>query len=170
MVPRPHGVGRCSIEDLYLQVSGWWSCCRQRRGPGSVWWHLVHHIMPQSLTNVSAYRNQNVIHTLRAQLKLWVPSESEGGEKKEKKKKRLGWPRLELVQNSQSHKLYERFACFTSAHSLLNPWERMQCDRLSAEPGACSTLIPVWLMCYVVILWQISRINCYSSALFQQPW
>lgn len=110
MIPRPHGVGRCSTEDLYLQVSRWWEfCCRQRRGPGSVWWHLVHHIMPQSLTSVSAYRNQNVIHALRAQLNLWVHFESEGGKKKrkKKKKKRLGWPQLELVHNSQSHKWYE---------------------------------------------------------------
>lgn len=145
MIPRPHGVGRCSTEDLYLQVSRWWEfCCRQRRGPGSVWWHLVHHIMPQSLTSVSAYRNQNVIHALRAQLNLWVHFESEGGKKKrKKKKKKKDLDGLNLSSFiTASHINGMRFACFTSAHSLLTPpRECMECDWLSVEPGACSTLI-----------------------------
>lgn len=56
--------------------------CRQTRpgafsifALGQVWWHLTHHIM--SLTSVSVYRNQNVIHAPRAQLNFRVRFESQ---------------------------------------------------------------------------------------------
>lgn len=52
-----------------------------------------------------------------------------------------GAPRLELIQNSQSYKLYEMSACFTSAHSLLVPGEIMQCDGLSMELAGLADLL-----------------------------
>lgn len=129
----------------YLHVSGWWSFAVNRhRAQGIL--HFAHDLLALNTRKcdqcVRVQKSECHSNT-EGSTKPWTPFWIWG-------KDGLGGPQLELVQNSQSNEVYDRFACFTSAHSLLTPLEYMQCDWLTMETWNMQYFNTVWLTCCAV--------------------